>query len=134
MQPEVGSKAPDFEIENALYSLSSDDLRGKYVVVDFWSASNPESRVKSALHSRQANGLTPGSIVCISVCIDADTRLADQIAKVDRMPDNDRFFASHHTNARMVKAFKAENGNVSYLISPDGVIMAKNDFDLVKEF
>ncbi len=52
---EVGEQAPNFEVSNETHSLQLQSLRGKYVVVTFWSSADADSRIANMMHDRAAS-------------------------------------------------------------------------------
>lgn len=131
-----GVQAPDFRIElggDSTVSLS--DFRGRYVVLNFWSASDADSRIAANRFDRFAKAVSEDeSIRLLSVGFGSSERLFREIVRRDGMDNESQFFANGPVASQILKSYElAEGGLRSFLIDPKGDIVAVNpDLQTVK--
>ena len=86
-QPERGEMAPDFAVTRNDSTVSLHDLRGKYVLVDFWSSADANSRLKSNEYNTLRVTDT-GRLKRVSVNFDRSEELFNEIVTRDHLdPD-----------------------------------------------
>lgn len=135
-QPREGYRAPSFEL-TALADTSStlrlSDLKGQYVLLSFWSAADPTSRMrnmKNDLIVRDVDSrLSPGAkdtLNFISVNFDSSRRLVEEIASRDSLNLNDVLLAAGPDARRLKNDYQLGYGYKSYLIDPAGRVIARN--------
>lgn len=122
--PIVGQEAPSFNLNiNNDSTISLNDYKGKYIILNFWSKAEPVSRVANHNYSVVADR---SDIVYISVCIDdSDENLAMMINNEDENQLDSQFVKSQINSARTSNSW-TENGVSAWLISPHGTIISKN--------
>lgn len=123
----VGSVAPDFKIESTQneQKLSLTDLRGKYVLVNFWASYDAQSRMRNisfnnALRSR------PESIEMVSVSFDEYRSIFDETVRKDQIQVPACFVDIKGENSGLFKKYRLKRGFTNYLLDDKGVIIAKN--------
>ncbi len=111
---------------------STIDLRSLYVLVDFWSAADAASRLKS--NEYNTLGLEENSNVeRISINFDRSRRLVEEIVSRDRLNRNSQYYVNAEHAGKIIRDFKLQDGFKSYLIGPNGRILAVNpDMDYLK--
>lgn len=124
-QPQAGQLAPDFTVTRNDSTFTLQDLRGKYVLVDFWSSSDANSRIKSNEYNRLP--VYPSSrFERLSINFDRSEQLFDEIVKRDHLNKDEQYFATETDCDKIINSYKLSEGYNSYLIAPDGKIVAVN--------
>lgn len=115
---EVGNQAPELSL------ISSDgrseqiaQLKGENVIVNFWSVSDAESRISNIRLAKDAERI---GARFISMCIDSDKSLAEEVMKADNLPAESRFFADEQT----VDNYQLDKGVRTVKIDPYGIVAA----------
>lgn len=119
----IGEKAPI--LENAAGTDMIGEQHGKYVVLNFWSASDALSRIKNATYDRIEKN-SNGKFLFISINTDKDTSLYQQIIKVDGIKVSGQYSCSDVKIGKITENYNLDRGNKAYLINPDGIIVAIN--------
>lgn len=121
----VGEISPLFELtgENGVVSLQS--LRGKYVLVNFWSAGDAQTRINNVFYDRLAKKLND-KFSLISINLDDDRELYGQIVEIDELEANSQFNSEDVVAGDIVEQWHLKNGSRAYLINPQGEIVAIN--------
>ena len=120
-----GSEAPALEVSNSRGAVSLASLRGHYVILNFWSGADPQSRIDNALYDRAFPGPDP-AVRRISVCIDDDRALFEQIVKVDGLQQASQYFHDDSRLGTLLADYSAVGVGKAFLIGPDGLVLAVN--------
>lgn len=121
-----GFKAPDITVENQHQSLSLDKLKGKYVLVCFWASSNAQSRIKTAEYDVFARSSDEERFCLLSVNMDRSERLFREIVRRDNLSAESQFYVSGSEAETIYESYRLSNGYQSFLIDPQGKIVATN--------
>lgn len=151
-----GKEAPTVVVERDGTSMALDALRGKWVVLSFWSTTDPLSRltqnriasiVKSG-NGHDANGAsgndtetefkTPAGVYSLSgqtkvevlsVNFDRSETLMREIVSLDNLLESSQTrIQSHEEIKRLCDAFEMNSGLRSFIIDPEGrLVMADPD-------
>lgn len=119
----VGYQAPSLTVDNQAGSISLSQLRGKYVVVSFWSSAQPESRI-SNLQLDRATSLR--GIHHMSVNMDESEALYHQLVNVDRLHSQWLSHCDSASQDQLRRTWRQEREYCSFLIDPEGRIIQKN--------
>lgn len=127
-----GRPTPELIVGNNDSTIDLHSLGGKYVLVDFWSAADAASRLKS--NEYNTLGLEENSNVeRISINFDRSRRLFEEIVSRDRLNRNSQYYVNAEHAGKIIRDFKLQDGFKSYLIGPNGRILAVNpDMDYLK--
>lgn len=121
--PIKGNRAPSFELSNGFTTVNLDEMRGKYVLLNFWKSSEADSRMKCNQYARI---LEESDINYVSVNLDGSEVLYHEILKRDGLDSKTQYHAKDSEVEYLCSAFGLADGMKSFLISPDGTILAIN--------
>lgn len=125
-EAQVNQEAPEVAIVNGDSTISLKSLRGKYVVLNFWSKSVPSSRVDNHFYDRSVAMAADPDIVYLSVCTDrSDEQLSRMLTAEDGNNPATQYYRSQLAGSDNSQAYTRQ-GNATWLISPQGVVIAKN--------
>ena len=115
---EVGNQAPEISIigsdgESVLLS----ELKGKDVIVNFWSVKDAASRIENVRLSREAEKT---GAKYIGMCIDSDRQLAAEVMKADRVSTDHLYFADR----QVTDEYQLSKGTRTVKIDPYGIVAA----------
>ena len=122
----IGSDAPDISLPNPegeMISLAS--LRGKYVLIDFWAAWCRPCRAENPNVVRVYNEYSDRNFEILGVSLDKTRNAWTSAIAQDGLPwlhvSDLKFWRSAAAQTYQIRAIPA-----TYLIGPDGKIIAKN--------
>lgn len=122
-----GDLFPDIKnIENVSGAkINMLDLKGKKVLVNFWAASNADSRKDNVLFS---NIITRKGypIQMVSISFDRSETVFEKTVAIDRIDKENQFWVNGKVHSELFKRYQLEKGFKSYLIDENGIIMAVN--------
>ncbi|MDE6578179.1 MAG: peroxiredoxin family protein [Muribaculaceae bacterium] len=119
---EIGKEAPALSLSNKSKSLA--DAEGKYVIVNFWSADDPDSRMANMKLSKFADSLPQSKVKFIGICTDADSSLSNEIMKADGIPFSAISLDASDITSQTAEDFQIATGNRSFLIDPFGNLVS----------
>ncbi|MGL4781486.1 MAG: hypothetical protein ACRCXN_11755 [Bacteroidales bacterium] len=121
-----GSSFPDMTklVKNAPKDLLSNP-NGEYMLVQFWAAYDAESRMKNA---QLCNSLyrKNSKIKFLSVSMDPYSEISSETIRLDKIPDENVWIPNVDQREKLLAEFAPKGKLINYLISPEGVIVAKN--------
>ena len=124
---EMGMKAPYFEVKASdgdVISLS--DMKGRFVIVNFWTSADAESRIAANLYNGYVESVGKEQISLVSVNIDRNKRLFEEIMRRDGLNAESQFYVQSVNASELIRKYDMENGLQSFLIDPQGAIAAIN--------
>lgn len=121
-----GFNAPDLTVDNSHSALSLSDLKGKYVLVTFWASSNAQSRISAARYDDFSKSLDEERFCLLSVNFDRSGRLFREIVRRDNLSAKSQFYVSGSNAETIFENYHLGNGFQSFLINPQGKIVATN--------
>lgn len=122
-----GYSAPLFSVENANSTMSIDDARGKYLLLTFWSSSDADSRIRCNEYTDFAAKQNENEQLCLlSVNFDRSERLFREIVRRDNLNAESQFYVQGTKAAQLRSDYHLEDGYQSFLIDPQGRIVAEN--------
>lgn len=124
-QPDEGRQAPELSLTRNDSTLSLQDLRGRYVLVDFWSSADAASRVKSNEYNRLPIS-SAARIKRLSVNFDRSEELFNEIVQRDHLNPEEQYFAGESDYNKIIRDYGITQGYNSFLIDPQGKIIAVN--------
>jgi len=118
---------PEIKIlANDSVNVSLDNLRGRYVLVNFWDSTNAVSRIAAGEYDRFLHRNTHRPFELVSVNTDADRTLFHEIIKKDDLDSSTQFHISDSRSKRTAARYRVDDGFSSYLLDPQGKIVAIN--------
>lgn len=116
---EIGSEAPAITLSSSS-KASLDGVKDCKVLVNFWSASDPSSRIANSMMSEAAeSGNIPG-MRFITICIDPDASLANEIMKADGISGKVIALSSSEVSDDVLKDYQISKGCRAFVIDSFG--------------
>ena len=122
-----GMKAPRFEVEGVDgLTVSPSDMKGRFVIVNFWVSTDADSRIAANLYDDFVENCPVGKISLVSVNLDDNTSLVREIVRRDGLNVNSQYTINIAKSHDVIRRNNLDRGLNSYLVSPDGRIIAVN--------
>lgn len=125
-----GFQAPIFKVERNDSVVSLDDMRGHWVLLQFWSSSDAPSRIAgkqyTAIEQKLNDGQSAERFHLLSVNMDRSERLFREIVRRDGLSAETQFHIEGNRANQLINDYHLESGMQSFLIDPSGRIVAKN--------
>jgi peroxiredoxin len=122
----VGQKAPDFELptpDGKLVKLS--DQKGKYLLLDFWASWCAPCRAENPNIVKRYNEFKDKGFNILSVSLDDDKQAWTQAIKADNLAWT-HVSELKKWDGQITNTYKVDGIPASFLLDPDGKIIAKN--------
>lgn len=129
VQAAEGFTAPQFEISNSDSSvhISLADLKGSYVLLNFWDSADAMSRMATADYEAFARSRSEEERFCLlSVNLDRSERLFREIVRRDNLSAKSQIHLTQDEASRLIEDYRLDKGNCAFLINPEGRIIAVN--------
>ncbi len=125
LQAALGDEAPRLVIENDSTTLSLESLKGKWVILSFWSAGDAESRMYqnqvSTLSQAYKHTAAHQPIEIISVNFDRSKQLMEEIISIDHLDSDMQFHIENPSEIKSIrKTFRMNEGLRTFVINPEG--------------
>lgn len=123
----IGNHAPMMVLGEGDDAISLESLKGKWVVLSFWSAADAESRLGRNQIEAFFRGPGAGAaddVEVVSVNFDRSSQLMNEIIKHDNLMGQHHHVASPETMDALRSAFRMDNGLRSFVIDPEGKLVA----------
>ncbi len=114
------------EARNEAESVSLKTLKGKYVLVNFWDSHNAVSRIAAGEYDRFIRSHKGEGIELVSVNTDDDQALFSELVNKDGLDRSTQFHIKDVKAEAILKGYKPLDGYSSYLVNPEGKIVAYN--------
>lgn len=128
----IGRQAPTVVVERGDTAASLQSMRGKQVVLSFWSAADAESRVmqtKLAALVRRA-GAGAGNVEVMSVNFDRSEGLMNEIVNLDNLDTSSQYYVGSTDQAQaMRQAYEMQQGLRTFIIDAEGRIAVADPTD-----
>lgn len=123
-----GFEVPSLSLirDNDSSAIELSDLRGRYTLVNFWAASDAESRIAAFDYSRMAETVGDERLSLVQVNLDPSVRLFREIVRRDSLKEAQQYKVADASRENLTQVFHLGSGLQSYLIDPDGKIIAVN--------
>ncbi len=123
---EEGEQAPRLSLQNGESSVSLQSLKGRYVLLNFWAGYDAPSRMENIRYARELDKSGLENISLVSVSFDTNRKVFEEIVKRDGLNAATQFYDKDGSQSDIFDDYRLNKGFASYLISPEGVIIAKN--------
>lgn len=114
------------EARNGENDVKINDLKGKYVLVNFWDSHNAVSRIATGEYDRFFRNHSDSDIELVSVNTDNDHGLFSELARKDGLDLSRQFNIKDVEGGLIHSGYKPKDGYTSYLVGPDGKIVDYN--------
>lgn len=122
----IGRDAPGLSITQADRELLLDEMRGRYVLLNFWCSNDAPSRVATNLYSGWARNHPEADVELLSVNFDESEGLFRELLRRDGIESSTQFNVQGEQAAAIRRNYALGNGYGSVLINPQGKIVAHN--------
>lgn len=126
---QIGEEAPLLTLSSSTEASSLDSLKEKYVLLNFWSASDPESRILNKHLADMTSTLSSSQIQFVSICTDQDSTLQSEIMNVDGVSDIRYSLSYSDLTPEVFHDYQTHTGCRSFLIDPFGNLKAISPSD-----
>ena len=126
-----GSNAPVFKIERPDSLVQLDDLKGEWVLLQFWTSGDASSRLAvreySRIHDAAIGSMSKEQFRHLAVNFDRSSSLFREIVRRDGLNAESQFYAGDKAlRDNLVRRYHLDNGMKAFLINPRGQIVAVN--------
>lgn len=122
----VGRQAPALSVSNESQTFRLDDLRGKYVLLNFWKSTDALSRRSANVYTAWQRQHPEAAMEVVSVNFDTNPTLFREIARRDDLNLSSQFMVCGDTARAVESTFGLQKGFGTLLINPQGKIIAHN--------
>jgi len=124
----AGYKAPDLQMGNNNDLSPLRQHRGEMVLLTFWSSVDVQSRLAN-LHYDRLSRQSNARYTHITVNMDRSASVFDGIVMADGLNRATSYHSSVQAQENLMRAWRLEDGFHSFLIDPQGVIVAVDPDD-----
>ncbi len=121
----VGRMAPAFSLTNNDTTVSIQGMKGKYVLLSFWSSWDAKSRINNMEYFRYAEQ-NNSKIDLVGINYDRDASLYGALVEQDNLNTTTQFYDQNFTKSKIYEKYHLDRGLKSVLIDPSGMIIAEN--------
>lgn len=118
----VGYLAPNFTVQNGSKIVEIQQMKGKYVLLTFWTSADAESRIANLQYDRAVRGME--GIEHVAVNFDRSEGIYRGIVKNDGLDMASQFYGGN--KSRVYSRYELSRGMKSFLLDPSGKIVAEN--------
>lgn len=132
----LGHIAPALWVPDNADGVSLNDLRGNYVLLNFWKSTDAPSRRSTNRYTAWLRRHPDNKIKYMSVNIDESVNLFKEIVQLDSLIPSTQFHVEGKVARAVSDNYGLDKGLGTMLIAPDGKIIAHNpsldDLDKIK--
>jgi len=119
--------APVIEkVRNDSADISLDNLKGNYVLVNFWDSGSAISRIAAGEYDKFSRNTPDNKFKLLSINTDDNKKLFREIVKNDNLDSSTQFHIEEVKTKNALANYRLKHGYSSYLINPQGKIVAVN--------
>lgn len=118
----VGYLAPNFALKNGDKGIELQQMKGRYVLLTFWTSSDAESRIANLQYDRAVRNIN--GLEHVSVNFDRSEGIYRGIVKNDGLDMASQFYGGNEM--RLYSRYGLSRGMKSLLLDSSGVIVAEN--------
>jgi AhpC/TSA family. len=123
----IGDVAPDFSFRTTLknHQLNLKDLKGQYVLINFWASYDAQSRMQNvSLNNAIRDSFK--KVKFVSISFDEYQSVFKETVRKDQIASLVCFVDTKGETSEIFKEYSLDRGFSSYLLDENGVIIAKN--------
>lgn len=141
---DIGMKAPNFSIKSAYQEgddvdqqsiTSLKDMRGRCVLLSFWSSNDATSRLRNASISRAFGNYHSEELAFVSVSFDEYESVFSETVRMDNVHPTVCINDTAGKKSDIFRRYKLAGGMSNFLIDANGKVVAKNlsasDFNML---
>lgn len=102
------------------------DTEGRFVIVNFWASRDAGSRIAANLYDSYVESAGEDRISLVSINFDDNLKLFREIVRRDGLNGESQFNVAAAQRNEIVRRYALGSGLKSFLINPEGVIVAVN--------
>ena len=121
-----GKQAPILKLKNTEAPVTLSELKGRYVLLNFWAGYDAPSRMENIRFAREIDKSEIENISLVSVSFDTSRKVFEETIKRDGLNKATQFYDKDGSQSDIFDNYRLNKGFASYLISPEGVIIAKD--------
>lgn len=125
----TGRQAPALQLpaqSTGAPATSLNDNRGRYVLLNFWSSTDPASRKAANRYTAWLRKHPESNLRLLSINMDEHSELFNQIVRRDSLIPSTQYHLSGDTARAVSDCYGLKDGLGSVLISPTGKIISHN--------
>lgn len=126
VDPSLNSHPEVQALSNEAGDVKLSDLKGKYVLVNFWDSHNAVSRIAAGEYDRFFRTHRNSNLKLLSVNTDTNRRLFNEIVHGDGLDSLTQYHILDVKARGISPGYHPEGGYSSYLVNPSGKIIAVN--------
>lgn len=123
-QGKLGYVAPNFSIENESGRIELQQLKGRYVLLSFWSSADAESRIANIQYDRMLRNMD--GVDYVAVNFDRSLELYKELLKNDGLAKNSQFYDQDGERSDLYSRYQLGRGMRTLLLDRKGRIVAEN--------
>lgn len=122
-----GKLAPSLTVENEEGEVSLSKMKGKFVVLNFWSVADPEGRLSvKRVQNHLSRHKRKNKFAHIGINTEGSEELFNTIVRNDGLNPNLQYHVDGKTAKKIEKNFQLSSGVNTVVINPEGTIIAVN--------
>lgn len=120
----LGDMAPNFSLKNEFGDLELQKLKGKYVLLAFWSSVDAESRIANVQYDRIMRNIEDADYVAVN--FDRSQGVYNEILKNDGLVEVSQFYDLDGEESILYSRYQLGRGMKALLLDKSGKIVAVN--------
>ncbi len=122
-----GYSIPELTLQRDNEMLSMQSVKGKYLLLSFWSSTDAQSRLACNQYDAYAKSFgEAGNLCLVSVNFDCSEGLFKETVRRDNLAAETQFNVKDEKAERIKKDFHLEKGFRSILVDTAGIVIATN--------
>ena len=122
----IGRTAPSLWLSEGDNGISLNDMRGNYVLLNFWKSTDAPSRRSANDYTAWIRRHPEKDIKYVSVNLDESPDLFRETVKLDSLIPSTQYHVEGREARAVTDSYGLDDGLGSMLIGPDGKIIAHN--------
>ena len=115
-----GKQAPMLKLKNSEGAVTLSELKGRYVLLNFWAGYDAPSRMENIQFAREIDKSEIENISLVSVSFDTSRKVFEETIKRDGLNTATQFYDKDGSQSDIFDNYRLNKGFASYLISPEG--------------